>query len=356
VNPIDLEPIDTTTIPAVRKDKMRVSVIIPSHNRPHLVREAIESVRKQTFLDWEIIVIDDGSVPPANRSDLRAVARREITVLRNDFPLGQAVSREKGEKVATGEFILHLDDDDLLASKAIESGISVLDAEPEIDVVFLNVMGFGERASAFHQAQKNSLDKVLKLAEGLQAGQGVIRFGKSLFSALLQAVPMAFQRPMARRNVWRDITGLRRKAYGPDHPLGPPLRESEWALYAAATRRIALITDPLYLQRCDGQGFFSIGSRRETAERARVQIFETLLSFAEKEPAIKPWRYEIKGAMARCYFERAYACLHRGEKTLALQYLFKASRLQPSSRCLRLGLQLMLPKRTETSNTADRSS
>lgn len=124
----------------------RVSVIIPSHNRHQMLREAIASVKNQTYPECEIIIIDDGSMPPIDFADLRAITRQEIVLIRSDSPLGQAVSREKGEKVATGEFIFHLDDDDQLEPNAIESGISIFDAEPEIDIVFFNVKGFGERA------------------------------------------------------------------------------------------------------------------------------------------------------------------------------------------------------------------
>ena len=47
----------------------RVSVIIPSHDRPRLLREAIESVFMQNYPEWEIIVIDDGSMPPIDLTD-----------------------------------------------------------------------------------------------------------------------------------------------------------------------------------------------------------------------------------------------------------------------------------------------
>lgn len=333
-------------MPALQKIK-RVSVIIPSHNRHQMLREAIESVSNQTYPECEVIVIDDGSMPPVDFADLRAIARREIVLLRSDSPLGQAVSREKGEKVATGEFIFHLDDDDQLAPNAIESGMSIFDAEPEIDIIFFNVKGFGERANAFDQVQKNALEKVLQVAKVLETGQGIIRFEKTVFPALLISVPMAFQRPMAKREVWRNITELRRKAYSHDHPLSPPLRESEWTLYAAATRRVALITHPLYLQRCDGQGYFSIGSKRKAAERARIQIFEHLLQFSETEPELRVWLKEIKQAVAQRYFNEAYIRFYRGERIAAMDYLLKALVLRPRVTYLRFGLRMLFPKKNQ---------
>ncbi len=111
---------------------------------------------------------------------------------------------------------------------------------------------------------------------------------------------------MAKRRVWREVTELRRGAYGKEHPLSPPLREAEWTLYAAATKCIALITQPLYLQRCDHQGYFSIDTKRETASRARVAIAERMLRFSETAPQLMDWRKEIKQATGTCYFNRAY--------------------------------------------------
>lgn len=323
----------------------RVSVLIPSHNRPQLLREAIESLANQTYPEWEVVLIDDGSTTPIDVTDLRALAGREIILLRNDSPLGQATSRERGEKVATGEFIFHLDDDDLLAANVLESGVSVLSTAPEIDIVFFNVKGFGERADSFDRAQRDALEKVLRLAEGIESERGLIRFEKSIFPALLRTIPMAFQRPMAKREVWREVTGLRRKAYGPDHPLPPPLRESEWALYAMAAKRVALVTSPLYLQRCNGQGFFSIESKREAAERAALDVFEHLLWFSKTEPAFLGWQQEIKKAMARCYFDQAYAGFHRGSRIAPAKYLLKALALDPNVAYFRHGLRMLLPRR-----------
>src|SRR6476620_1499254 len=106
----------------------RVSVLIPSYCRPLLLREAVQSLADQTYPEWEVIVIDDGSTPPVDLAALRAVAKREVIVLRNTSSLGQATSRERGERAATGDFIFHLDDDDRLAPDALACGLAVFEA------------------------------------------------------------------------------------------------------------------------------------------------------------------------------------------------------------------------------------
>lgn len=324
---------------------VRVSVIIPSHNRHLMLEESIASVRAQTHADWEVIVVDDGCSPAVELSDLGDAAGGRVSLLRNDRPIGQASSRELAERAATGDFILHLDDDDKLAPGAIELVLRVFAAQPELDVVFLNVKGFGRGAKEFDGTQSAALDKLLDAAGGTPLGDDVIRFGQCLFPALLTSVPMAFQRPMARRNAWRSVTAYRRRAYGEEHPLPPPLRESEWGLYAAATQTVALLEPAYYLQRCDAQGYFSIPAKRAAAEDALADILSHLLALSETDPQFTAWRRAIRHALAACHFDNAYEQLRQGNRGQALQSLAKSARARPRVKCLRLGLRILLPWR-----------
>ena len=323
----------------------RVSVIIPSHNRPAMLGESIDSVRAQTHADWELIVVDDGSDPPVEISHLGESADGRVVLLRNDRPLGQATSRELAERVTTGDFILQLDDDDKLSPDTLANVLRVFASHPDLGIVFLNVKGFGEGASGFDARHSAALDKVLSAARGSPAGADVIRFGPRLFPALLSSVPMAFQRPAARRDAWRGVTERRRRAYGDAHPLAPPLRESEWALYAAATQAVALLEPAHYLQRCDAQGYFSIPAKRAAAEDALADILSHLLALSETDPQFTAWRRAIRHALAACHFDNAYEQLRQGSRDKALHSLVKSARARPRVKCLRLGLRILLPWR-----------
>lgn len=95
------------------------SVIIPVHNRPILVRQAIDSVLAQTFIDREIIVVDDASTddtPEVLRSygsDIRVVTLVE--------PSGCEVARNAGGAIALGRYFAFLDSDDLLFPWALDT-------------------------------------------------------------------------------------------------------------------------------------------------------------------------------------------------------------------------------------------
>ncbi len=91
-----------------------VSTIIPVHNRPALLREAVASVLAQTYRPVEIIVVDDGSTDETGREaeDL-AEAHSEVRTIHRQNG-GPGAARETGRLAARGEFIQYLDSDDLL--------------------------------------------------------------------------------------------------------------------------------------------------------------------------------------------------------------------------------------------------
>ncbi len=331
-----------------------VSIIIPTHNRPALLREAVASVHHQTYPDWEVIIVDDGSLPPVDEESLRKDFGSRIRVLRNEQPMKQPYARDQGVHVATGDVVIHLDDDDLLAPKALEMGIDTLESHPSLELVYLGVKGFGERADYFEKSQEQAMQSVLGRAKGRASQAHVIRFGPELFVALLPSVPMAFQRSIEYRNTWHKVSELRRRAYmlDPDvsdeeqamRRLRPPLRESEWAQYAAACCKTALLMYPVYLQRCESQGYFSVPPQRERAVHSRIDINEHLLEAAKKIGELTPWEGDIRRSLASAYFALSYFDFQNGRRFPAYRALFNALRTWPTVSYLRFGLRMMLPR------------
>lgn len=89
---------------------MRFSVIIPTYNRSELIKEAIDSVLNQTFKDFELIVVDDGSTDNT-KEVLNGYGNKIKAVFKENS--GAEKSRNKGAEVAKGEYLAILDDDDL---------------------------------------------------------------------------------------------------------------------------------------------------------------------------------------------------------------------------------------------------
>lgn len=109
----------------------KVSLIIPTFNRPHLLPRAVESARR-AGRDLEVVVVDDGSV------DETARACREIQgikYVRLDRNQGVAGARNVGLLESEGEFIAFLDDDDLRLPDSLERQVALLEAAPEAGLV-----------------------------------------------------------------------------------------------------------------------------------------------------------------------------------------------------------------------------
>ena len=114
----------------------RVSVIIPTYERTCYLEEALRSVLAQSWPVHQILLIDDGSRPEKRREAERLAGISD----RIDFqPLpahrGAAAARNRGLDLATGDYVLFLDDDDLLAPSMIERSVSQLEANPDVDAV-----------------------------------------------------------------------------------------------------------------------------------------------------------------------------------------------------------------------------
>jgi glycosyltransferase involved in cell wall biosynthesis len=109
-----------------------VSVIIPTYNRAALVREAIDSVLGQTFDDFEVIVVDDGS------SDTTATAA-QVDDPRVRYVCqvhaGRSAARNRGLDAARGQYVAFLDDDDLYLPGKLAGEVAVLEADSELGLV-----------------------------------------------------------------------------------------------------------------------------------------------------------------------------------------------------------------------------
>jgi glycosyltransferase involved in cell wall biosynthesis len=122
-----------------------VSVILPTHNRLRLLAEAIESVRAQTFADWEIVVVDDGSTDGTAEylSDL-AVTEPRVRVVR--LPRTGRIPRLRniaaGE--ARGRYLAFLDSDDFWHPEKLAKQLAALAAEPEARWCYVAAVGVGE--------------------------------------------------------------------------------------------------------------------------------------------------------------------------------------------------------------------
>jgi glycosyltransferase involved in cell wall biosynthesis len=96
------------------------SIVLPTYNRPELLRRAVSSVCRQTFRDFELIVVDDGSTVPCC-STLPDLRDARIRLIRNPSNMGAAGARNVGIRSARGRYISFIDDDDEYRSTFLSS-------------------------------------------------------------------------------------------------------------------------------------------------------------------------------------------------------------------------------------------
>lgn len=113
-----------------------VSVIIPTYNRAHLIGGAIQSVLDQTYQDFEIIVVDDGSTD--NTAEVvKSFNEQRIKCIRHDKNRGGSAARNTGIKAAKGEYIAFQDSDDEWFIEKLEKQMKIFEtAPPEVGVVY----------------------------------------------------------------------------------------------------------------------------------------------------------------------------------------------------------------------------
>lgn len=117
---MDNEPVAKLS-EAAEPDLPLLSIIIPSHNRPHMVMIAVQSALGQTLENVEVIVVDDGSEPPL---ELPTLPR--LRLIRLPTNQGVATARNTGAAAARSERICFLDDDDSLLPHMAEVSLAAL--------------------------------------------------------------------------------------------------------------------------------------------------------------------------------------------------------------------------------------
>ena len=297
----------------------RVSIVLPTHHRQTLLGEALASLEAQHYPDWEVIVVDDASTPPVDLSRL-VRSHPKLHGVRHGSPLGGAAGKNSGLAVGRGEILAFLDDDDLYDPAYLERSVAILDRYPAIDVLFMGVAWFGRAATYGERAHSESLARTLAEARPTLLEPNLLLFGDGLLPTLLRRVPMPFQRPVVRRAALERI-GL----YRADCLLW----DCEWALRAAMAARCALLHEPLYRQRADGQGFSSRPDRERDYLESRLEM---VLQLHRNPPFPIPGttRRLLRGAASRAAADLAYHHSQRGVVEVCARAWWRSERIRPS--------------------------
>lgn len=128
-----------------------VSVCIPTYNRKDYLKETLDSCFAQTYKDYEVVIVDDGSTD--GTEDMLKDARYDVRYYWAEH-IGQAAARNKLIQLAQGEYITFLDSDDLLFPNAVQKLMDVIDSySPEV-VAYGSHIGIDENGKRLHTKQR----------------------------------------------------------------------------------------------------------------------------------------------------------------------------------------------------------
>lgn len=143
---------------------VKVSVCIPTYNRSHYLKYAVNSVLNQTYNDYELIICDD-----ASSDDTATVISQyqdsRIRYIQHPKNIGRSKNMRSGFSAAVGEYFIKFDDDDAIAPEFLAKTVAILDSNPEADFVctdhwIINSDSLREEAATKENSAKWGKDKL----------------------------------------------------------------------------------------------------------------------------------------------------------------------------------------------------
>lgn len=235
-----------------------VSVVVPTRNRPLLLAEALSSVLAQTYTNVEVIVVDDGSDQPVSIDHLPQHPAVPLRLVRLAGRKGAAAARNAGIRMARGELIAFLDDDDCWEPGKVACQVAYLASHPEVGAVSCWHAVVDERGAAQYPRAQHY--------------RGPEVFGRRQVAWML--FPRSFSLVMLRRSVIGDDLLLDERF--------PSVED--WDLWMRCSRRgpIAVLPETLCRVRVHDQGRLSDRSSELRGLEAFARKHWSSLSKAER--------------------------------------------------------------------------
>jgi glycosyltransferase involved in cell wall biosynthesis len=298
-----------------------ISVIVPAYNAERTVLHTIASIQQQTFYDFELIVINDGSTD--RTLELLGTVkdpRLKVFSYKNG---GLPVARNRGISHASGEFLAFLDADDLWTADKLELQLTALQQHPEAGVAYSWTRYMDEQGESFYPDRP------------------VLFEGNVYAELLVNNFLSSGSNPLIRRQAIESI--------GEFDPAIPPCADWDFYLRLAARWSFVVVPKPQILYR---QSSSSMSAKVEVMEKSLLILIEKIFRSAPLE-----LQYLKNKSLCRVYQYLTGLCLDRtfdaDEVKRAGQKLQFAIRLYPQTlldketqRCIMkwLLMRLLSPK------------
>ena len=127
---------------------IKVSVLLPVYNAASTLKESINSVIEQTFSDWELIVINDGSIDNTEEI-IKSYSDSRIKYVKNETNKGLIYTLNRGISLAKGKYIARMDADDICYFERFEKQVAFMDNNPDVIICGTQIEYFGTKSSNY---------------------------------------------------------------------------------------------------------------------------------------------------------------------------------------------------------------
>ncbi len=183
--------------------RARLSIILPTYNRAGFLPGALASIDRQTFADWELVVVDDGSTDDTRDviDRARPTIARNVKYIRQENG-GPAAARNNGIAHAEGDLVAFFDSDDLWHPAFLETCVAALDANPDVDWVFAACrildLDTGAEVSASTFRENGKPRPFLSLPASRRGQVAVLNDSRTLDAVLSTGLYAGFQNSVIR--------------------------------------------------------------------------------------------------------------------------------------------------------------
>lgn len=272
----------------------KVSIVIPTYNREEYISETIESILNQTYNDFEVIVINDGSTDNTNKKLERFGSKIKLI---NQSNSERAVSRNNGVKSTTGKYIAFVDSDDLWLENKLEKQVAVLDNSKDIILVYSQSFRINEKS------------KKTKAAKRQKEG-----FSGEVFEKLLLRNFIPSPTPVIRRDYFENTPGFQTRYI--------PYEDWEYWIRFSLLGKFYFLKEPLAYYRIHKQQSVKLTSAEKIEKVTDLLLTD---SFKLKETPDKVKRKSLGLANLRyCYWY-----LLENQTEVAKEKIKKAINLYP---------------------------
>lgn len=219
-----------------------VTVFIPAYNAGQYIKETVESVLRQTYGHFELLIVNDGSTDETVQI-IEGFQDPRIRLCHNDRNRGLSYTRNRGLELATGEYIAFLDADDLALPHRLQTQVAFLEAHPQYNLV----------GSWFHTMTDGAVKR-----QRYHAGQYKIRNAGMVFMPMLTTSTI-----MIRTSFIRE----KRLSYSEAYFVA---EDHAFLIDCARYTDIVCLSKPVTIYRLGHESVSKKSSQEKVAERRRV--------------------------------------------------------------------------------------